>query len=1114
MSVRPPPHMQRVSLCMIVKNEEHNLPACIEPVAEMVHEIVIVDTGSSDCTREVAARYGAKVHTFPWVDSFAAARTESLRHATSDWIFWLDADDRIDAENRPRLQQLLANLGDENFAYVMKCLCLPKKGQSSVAFDHIRLFRNHPGLQWRYRIHEQILPALQQFGAEVRPTDVRIIHTGYQDPALELRKHERNLRLLLLEDAENPGDSFTLFNLGWAYHESNRLAEAESYYRRSLQHARSNPLFLRKLYAMLARVLRQRGRAADALACCREGLVRYPGDAELLLQMSWALYLHRDLAGAESCLLQLLQSSPVPEGLFEFSVDPGLRGHVTRNNLAVLYRDQGRLAEAESQWRAVLAEKHDSHDAWLGLGELYLSQERWPEMEEILARMDADPQMVVQAAILRSQQHQARQEFDAARRFLADAIARWPKALGLRLVLSRVLWQEGRDWAAAEQALRDVLALDPNNAEARSRLLSRAAPQTMPPERRCADEPPAPPSFPARDGQFRTITVEEFRQHFGAPDTSQALHAYTPPIDTHVVLALLARARPQRILEIGTATGHMTANLTQWSLPSAMVFSLGTVADLVSTPGPQGHENPPRADFGRYANYFGKADKVLFITADSLHYDFHRLSPLDFAFIDGAHDLAHVLSDSLKVYQELSPRGCLVWHDVVSPVAWVEVRQALEKTGFPETIYHVAGTQVAFLHKQDRARDCLERRTAAQNSPATPVAPDIVVSPQPASPRVVWEGAISEEHSLALVNRQLCLGLLERGHEVSLRPVRSSPTLNIPTCPCPAQLTERFDRCLSGPADVYVRHAWPPDFTPPPDGHWVMVQPWEFGSLPRSWVEPMTNLVDEVWVYTHYLRDCYLQSGVPADRVQVVPLGVDPERYSPQAPPLPLQTTKRFKFLFVGGTIYRKGIDLLLDAYAAVFTADEDVCLVIKDVGARSFYQGQTAHERIARLREQPGAPAVEYLDRSLTEEELAGLYTACDCLVQPYRGEGFGLPIAEAMACGRPVIVTDYGAALDFCNDANSYLVRAEVRRFTEKQAFGLETVDHPWLAEVDPEALRIALRRVVEHPEEATAKGAAAAVHIRTQFTWGQAAAVAEARLRELVKQPVRRATLPVAL
>ncbi len=229
-------------------------------------------------------------------------------------------------------------------------------------------------------------------------------------------------------------------------------------------------------------------------------------------------------------------------------------------------------------------------------------------------------------------------------------------------------------------------------------------------------------------------------------------------------------------------------------------------------------------------------------------------------------------------------------------------------------------------------------------------------------------------------------------------------------------------QCLRQPMPegaLHVSHRWPPRLEPPAAGHWILMQPWEFGSLPRAWLHSMTLEADAVWVYSSYLRECYQRSGVPAERLHVVPLGVDPTLFHPDATPRTLRTSKRFKFLFVGGTIHRKGIDLLLDAYHAAFTARDDVCLVIKDLGGGSFYRGQTARERLARWHDDPDAPEIEYLHGDWPDSELPGLYTACMCLVTPYRGEGFGLPIAEALACARPALVTGHGAALDFCSVA-----------------------------------------------------------------------------------------------
>jgi glycosyltransferase involved in cell wall biosynthesis len=118
---------QRVSLCLIAKNEEANLPACLGSVADLVQDIVVVDTGSTDRTKNVAAGFGARVFDFAWVDSFAAARNESLHQAGGDWILWLDGDEHFDEENRGKLRALFAGLRAENAAYTMKQRSAPEQ---------------------------------------------------------------------------------------------------------------------------------------------------------------------------------------------------------------------------------------------------------------------------------------------------------------------------------------------------------------------------------------------------------------------------------------------------------------------------------------------------------------------------------------------------------------------------------------------------------------------------------------------------------------------------------------------------------------------------------------------------------------------------------------------------------------------------------------------------------------------------------------------------------------------------------------------------------------------------------------------------------------------------
>src|SRR5271165_4113821 len=201
-----------------------------------------------------------------------------------------------------------------------------------------------------------------------------------------------------------------------------------------------------------------------------------------------------------------------------------------------------------------------------------------------------------------------------------------------------------------------------------------------------------------------TVSRAEFVERFGCPDVRGAICGFTREDDTRVVLTLLMHARPRRVLEIGTGLGHMTANLTRWTGEDARVLTIDLVRGMSrAAPGAveQQVEVPSHADRGRYANHFGMAHKAFFISADTMTYDFGRIAPVDFAFIDGAHDLEHVLNDSGKVYEALAPGGWLVWHDFNSPVAWVKVREAIERAGFAEPVVHVEGTEVAFLRKGD-----------------------------------------------------------------------------------------------------------------------------------------------------------------------------------------------------------------------------------------------------------------------------------------------------------------------------------------------------------------------------------------------------------------------------
>jgi GT2 family glycosyltransferase/Flp pilus assembly protein TadD len=462
-SVKP-----KVSLTMIVKNEEHHLSACLESVKHLVDEMIVVDTGSTDRTREIVEVFGAKLYEFPWINHFAAARNEALRYATGDWVLWMDADDRIDPENQGKLKKLIDSLTDENAAFVMKCYCLGDGPGGATTVDHVRLFRNLPAHRWKYRVHEQILPSIRASRGDVRWSDVTITHVGYADPAARGRKLQRDLRLLNQEREEQPDDPFTLFNLGSIYHELQQPTEAIPVLTRSLERSHPQDSIVRKLYALIAQCQRQLNQSRESLATLSEGRGHYPDDPELLFIEAQSRRDIRDFAGAEKALQQLIQGQE--QGNHFGSIAEGLRGHKARHNLAVLYFDTDRLSEAEQQWRLCLDEQPNFLPSFSGIGEIYLRQNRWEELESLVLRMESlNPEGEIAAASLRARGKMERGEVANARWALDQAIGKYPDSLSLRVLLSHAALRAGLD-REAEEALQDVLALAPHHAECRFNL--------------------------------------------------------------------------------------------------------------------------------------------------------------------------------------------------------------------------------------------------------------------------------------------------------------------------------------------------------------------------------------------------------------------------------------------------------------------------------------------------------------------------------------------------------------------------------------------------------------------------------------------------------------------
>lgn len=203
--------MPKISLCMIVKNEEKFLAECLESVKNIVDEIIIVDTGSTDKTIEIANSYNARVFHFEWKNDFSQARNESIKYATGDWILILDADERLNPGQETKIKKYL-NLNFDGL-YV-RIISADKNGELYVT-EYPRLFRKMEGIKFERKIHEQISPSILKLGGKLAKTDITITHLGYgQDDETMRKKYERNLQILLEELEENPNDAYTCYHIG------------------------------------------------------------------------------------------------------------------------------------------------------------------------------------------------------------------------------------------------------------------------------------------------------------------------------------------------------------------------------------------------------------------------------------------------------------------------------------------------------------------------------------------------------------------------------------------------------------------------------------------------------------------------------------------------------------------------------------------------------------------------------------------------------------------------------------------------------------------------------------------------------------------------------------
>ena len=343
-----------LSAALIVRNEARYLDDCLASISGLVDEAVVVDTGSTDDTKAIAARRGARVFDFPWCDDFAAARNRALELARGAWILYIDADERTRCADPAALR---AQLGDPRFIGLQVRFHVHS---GHTPYPELRLFRNDPRIRFESVIHETVWPSilrqLARGNGQVGASDLEIVHLGYVGDLAH--KAARNLPFLERAVQSDPDRVYLWCELAKTYDAQNRQADAARAFRKALSIVRAREVtdagdVVAYIDAFRWRV--QRGRPPDRLLV--DGLRRFPTNGQLQWNHACRLLERRDFERALAAFQALLSAHDL--GVLDPTVAYDLRifGVFGYEAMATCCFKLGRYAEAARYFARALAEE-------------------------------------------------------------------------------------------------------------------------------------------------------------------------------------------------------------------------------------------------------------------------------------------------------------------------------------------------------------------------------------------------------------------------------------------------------------------------------------------------------------------------------------------------------------------------------------------------------------------------------------------------------------------------------------------------------------------------------------------------------------------------------------
>lgn len=329
-----------ISLCMIVKNEERCLERCLESVKGVVSEIIIVDTGSTDRTVEIARKYTDKIYYFEWTNNFAEARNFGLNYATGDYILHLDADEYIG-----KGIEHLSEPHDKDYYYMRIRNELPFGNAEMHQF--VRLFRNDPELRFVGALHEQI-DLLKHKDLQWGLHDAMIYHDGYlEDIVKEKKKNDRNMKIIQVEAREHP-NAFNFFNLGVQYSLEGNHEKALEVLKKAYSMGQ-HLSYAQRILTFIIKSLMELNRYPEALEISQDSALLYSNSADFQYRVG-LIYEHlRYDKDAEQCFQRCLEIGE-ESSRTEFNHYEGLGSYLAHGKLTELYLRNGNIELAQKHF--------------------------------------------------------------------------------------------------------------------------------------------------------------------------------------------------------------------------------------------------------------------------------------------------------------------------------------------------------------------------------------------------------------------------------------------------------------------------------------------------------------------------------------------------------------------------------------------------------------------------------------------------------------------------------------------------------------------------------------------------------------------------------------------